>query len=497
MFFLHRSRAVLAAALVVVVAAAVASSPAAVAEGPSAPDREVLGPGVEYRRVGGEDLTAHVAVLEPDAPYRLRTVVAGERVGGGLERTSAMCRRVGCLVAVNGDFRLPGTRVPVGGVVRDGVLLKSPNARHHQLLVGRDGALAAGPVSLSGKVVPTDLEELALDAVNSERRDDQLVLYTSAFGPSTGTNEHGVEVDLRFVDPEGPLALGQTVVAELGEFREGGGDRPIAERAAVLSGHGEGARALRDLRERVAAGDAGRRVLLRVEAEPDAYQSVGGTPILLRDGKRWFGDAATGFVRGRHPRTVVGWNEEGRVWLVAVDGRQPDHSRGMSLAEAADLLLELGATDAVNLDGGGTTTFAVDGEVVNRPSDRMVERDGSEMLVTAPVEGDEVVGPVERPATSALALVPEDAAEEAPADPIESGSLEIPVDLPPPTVADPASVPGSDLPAIVGTAPPPRLDPTPVAVAVGVLSAVAIAMAVLRPGHRMWWRRRRLGADPP
>src|SRR5581483_8544093 len=84
---------------------------------------------------------------------------------------------------------------------------------------------------------------------------------------------------------------------------------------------------------------------------------------------RWFAAAADAFTRGRQPRTLVGWNAAGEAWLVTVDGRQPDASVGMTLAEAADFLLALGATDGLNLDGGGSTTFVDDGAVVNTPSD--------------------------------------------------------------------------------------------------------------------------------
>lgn len=75
----------------------------------------------------------------------------------------------------------------------------------------------------------------------------------------------------------------------------------------------------------------------------------------------------------RHPRTAAGVSADGRTLiLLAVDGRQPAHSVGVTLPELADLMIELGATAAVNLDGGGSTSFYLrraDGSVVtNQPS---------------------------------------------------------------------------------------------------------------------------------
>jgi exopolysaccharide biosynthesis protein len=70
--------------------------------------------------------------------------------------------------------------------------------------------------------------------------------------------------------------------------------------------------------------------------------------------------------------------------LLVVDGRQPSVSVGMSLAELARLLIELGAHDGINLDGGGSTTMVVKGTVVNRPSDPTGERPVSDAILVLP-----------------------------------------------------------------------------------------------------------------
>ncbi len=89
-----------------------------------------------------------------------------------------------------------------------------------------------------------------------------------------------------------------------------------------------------------------------------------------------------GWVRQRNPRTMAGVDARGRVLLVAVDGRQAGHSAGLSILEAAQVMQALGAVAAINLDGGGSTTMVVEGQVVNRPSDPMGERaDGDVVLV--------------------------------------------------------------------------------------------------------------------
>lgn len=110
----------------------------------------------------------------------------------------------------------------------------------------------------------------------------------------------------------------------------------------------------------------------------DATEAVGGFPDLLDSGRR-VGDleveARPSFAAARHPRTAVGWDADAdEMWIVVVDGRQPPYSAGMSLPELAELFEALGAEEALNLDGGGSTVLVVHGSPVNRPSDATGER---------------------------------------------------------------------------------------------------------------------------
>ena len=78
---------------------------------------------------------------------------------------------------------------------------------------------------------------------------------------------------------------------------------------------------------------------------------------------------SAGFDTTRHPRTLIGTDRQGAIWLVTVDGRQPSISLGMSFDELKGLARRLGLHSALNLDGGGSTTMWVKGDVVNSPSD--------------------------------------------------------------------------------------------------------------------------------
>ncbi|MDH5803800.1 MAG: phosphodiester glycosidase family protein [Gemmatimonadota bacterium] len=82
-----------------------------------------------------------------------------------------------------------------------------------------------------------------------------------------------------------------------------------------------------------------------------------------------------------HPRTAAGVTEDGELILVVVDGRQPE-SRGVDLEELADIMLGLGAVEAMNLDGGGSSMLIVNGELVNLPAGNVDQREVMSALVT-------------------------------------------------------------------------------------------------------------------
>lgn len=118
---------------------------------------------------------------------------------------------------------------------------------------------------------------------------------------------------------------------------------------------------------------------------PDA---VGGAGLLMLDGRElteWADERiAAGFDTTRHPRTMIGADAEGAIWLVTVDGRNPALSLGMSFAELHRLSRRLGLRSALNLDGGGSTTMWVAGRIVNHPSDPGGPRKVSDAILVVP-----------------------------------------------------------------------------------------------------------------
>lgn len=196
--------------------------------------------------------------------------------------------------------------------------------------------------------------------LNEDRSRNAAVLYTSAIGPSTRTSggrelileQNGTNTWL-------PLRVGETYTARVRDVRANG-DTPMTKDFLVLS-------LGRQLEARFAKVMAGAVLQISTATQPNlkgAKMAIGGGPPIVRDAK----DIARTEMYVRHPRTAIGWNDD-YFFFVEVDGRQRNLSVGMTLPELANYLIKLGCKEALNLDGGGSATFWVYGQLMNSPSE--------------------------------------------------------------------------------------------------------------------------------
>jgi hypothetical protein len=327
---------------------------------------EVLAPGVEHQTLLNDHPVqiVHVVRLAPGLARRLVPVLANDGLTGpsaGVEPTSSMCARLGCVAAVNGDYSHPaGTTV--GAMVAGGELITTPRREHIMLGVDGQGRPSVHfGFNWSVGVAGADGEAVPVTAVNRPLDGEGIALYSSRWGHSTPTDAEATEVRLSLPPtPAGGLPAGRTPVT-VGPAEAGGGTL-IEAGHVVLSGRGAGAIALTDFSQR--AGGVG---VLTTDIG-GFVSAIGGSPQLLQDGHIAYPtDKPDSFTQERHPRTVVGITAAGETLLVTADGR--GDSAGLTLLEAARLLARLGSVHAVNLDGGGSTTFVVGGSVRNRPSE--------------------------------------------------------------------------------------------------------------------------------
>jgi hypothetical protein len=276
------------------------------------------------------------------------------------------------LVGLNADFfMLPGG-TPVGAHVSGGVPLIGPTDR--QIFALADGNWWIGVAQLDGRVTHrADSAQLVQinrpDSAFSAYRGtaDGLTLFTAWAGDSIRAPRAEWRARLRLIG--GNESSGRAVITTV----ESATTVRLSRGEVVLAAYG---RAAAWARRRAVGDTVSWRARIPLPTRGDtvtALEVVGGFPELLRDGTDVLGTQTVNasFGQQRHPRSAVGWtSDRARLFLVLVDGRQAPYSDGMSLPELTWLFRRLGASDALNLDGGGSSALAIRGEVMNRVSDR-------------------------------------------------------------------------------------------------------------------------------
>jgi exopolysaccharide biosynthesis protein len=367
-----------------------ATSPPNQAAAQASSRSEFIAPGIEHVQItrgykSEKEATGPwlINILRIDlTKARLRMVHAMDEAVG-LETVSSLASRYGALAAVNsGYFRTTGTyRGDSVGieVLNRKLLSESNNARAAAGIIERAGTqeLIFGHIKFTGQIIVGQANH-DIDGLNRPRGDNELIIFTPEFHRTTLTDPNGLELIVR----------GGRIV----EWRDLKGSGTIPADGYVISVAGTARQwALEKLH-------AGTRVKLDLDWSPteteqtdswkQAANIVGGGPQLIRNGRVEITNAAEkilpSFVSDFHPRTAIAKLKSGQILLVAVDGRQPGVSAGMSLTMLADLLIEFGAVEAINLDGGGSTTMVIRNKLVNKPSDATGERPVSDAILIFP-----------------------------------------------------------------------------------------------------------------
>lgn len=334
---------------------------------PHSEKRESVAPGITYTerqwtRNGDGPFTMQVLEVDPAHPaVNLLPVRARDRAIGK-ETTSSMARRYGATAAINAGYFVVGgahAGVSVGVYLWNGQVLSGGSGRSALLFCEETGdreRFAIDVVEFQGTVVTADGRRTPIAGVNRERApSNELVAYRSSFGPRTLTGSGGVEVML---DAAGTVL----------QLADGPGGASIPDGGTVLSGTGPAAEWLR------LNAKPGVRLTLDLELHAPSGAScrptdiAGAGPRLVQQGRLSAAWEGFGHAQARHPRTAVAVTSRSTLLFVTLDGRQP-RSAGMRLDEFAAELMALGATEAINLDGGGSTTMVVRGAIRNAPSD--------------------------------------------------------------------------------------------------------------------------------
>jgi Phosphodiester glycosidase len=107
--------------------------------------------------------------------------------------------------------------------------------------------------------------------------------------------------------------------------------------------------------------------------------AIGGGPVLVQDGKSFISNNTEMLFAGKaiddkHPRTAMGYTTDGKLIIMAIQGRFPGIAEGASLVQEAKILVDIGCKEALNLDGGGSSCLLVNGKETIKPSDKEGQR---------------------------------------------------------------------------------------------------------------------------
>jgi hypothetical protein len=364
---------------------------------------QVLMPNVSFSRT--VQFTAHGPVVlnvvttpRPGGLYQLKPLLSNGTILGK-ERVTDMQKDVSdsaTVVGVNGDLFNWKDGHPTGMLMQNRVLQSPPYRFRSSVGITSDGRLNVQRVSFYGYWQGLG-QRRPLTGLNQPPRGDGTSLFTPSWGATTPRIPGVVEAVLQPFPPAVPGGeLAGTVT-----FQHGGGGTPIPRGGAVLLARGSQVAKLQQ------EAPSGTQVLTRLILSPDWLASgvtdaLGGGPVIVRNGKAvWTAgeDFLPTQLGPRNPRTAVGQRRDGKIILLAVDGRRRGYSVGMTNWELAQAMVRLGAVTASALDAGGSTTMAFDGKLLNRPSDRGGERPVAEALavlysgVYAPAPALPVVSP--------------------------------------------------------------------------------------------------------
>jgi hypothetical protein len=370
---------------------------------PARASTQVLMPNVSYQRT--VQFTAHGPVVlnaitapRPGGLYQLKPLLSNGTILGK-ERVTDMekdASTTATVAGVNGDLFNFKDGHPSGMMLQNTVLESPPYRARSSVGITSDGRLQVGRVSFFGYWQGLG-QRRPLTGLNQPPRADGTSLFTPAYGPATPRIPGVVESVIQSF----PAAVPGTDLTGLVTSTDVGGGASIPRNGAVLLSRGSQVAKLQQ------EAPTGTQVVSHLILSPDWLASgvtdaLGGGPVIVRNGKAvWTAgeDFLPSQLGPRNPRTAVGQRRDGKIILLAVDGRRGGYSAGVTNWELAQAMVRLGAVTASALDAGGSTTMAFDGKLLNRPSDPGGERPVAETLavlytgVYAPLPTLPVVSP--------------------------------------------------------------------------------------------------------
>jgi len=375
---------------------------------------QTLEPGVEYREfyLDGPNKVYVVRMDRNNPLVTLETGIGLGKISGGTERVSDMFRRYDqtinywngkwgnrnkVIAAINGFFFDKDTGIPWQGQVQSGWYVKRFDdfesgsgiawKMDRNIFIG--GCVVHRPAKQFAIFFPGE-EKLQIDGINIPRKENSLILYTPQFDSNTLTDERGVEVLVEVSSPAVIISAPEMVKGSIQEVQNGAGSALIPFDYIVLSASGAKAQKLLNLAK------IGAEIGITQEVKDfltdcktksgnnwdKTYAGIGGSFHFLENGEILGSDNLGSLYR--NARTAVVFNKD-FISFIVLSAKEEILNPGLSIVELAAFAKgTLGATDGIALDGGGSSTLVVNGELKNMPAD--LERPVANGLMMVSVE---------------------------------------------------------------------------------------------------------------
>ncbi|WP_126146697.1 phosphodiester glycosidase family protein [Synechococcus elongatus] len=323
---------------------------------PAPPD--LAGTQLQQRQVTVDGATFPVFVIQLDLRQpnvRLAPIWAGNGSLEGTQVLQAVARDRGAAIAINAGFFNRNNRLPLGAIRRDNIWYSGPILNRGAMAWNDQGEVLIDRLGLQETLQLSSGTRIPLVALNSGYVRAGAARYTEAWGNSYQT----------ILDNEVVVTVQGDRVVSQSQADKAGSNRFTIPRNGYLIV----LRSANSLRTSLVNGTT---IQVLQQAQPSQFDrfphALGGGPLLVKSGRVVVNPQAEGFSRAFEieaaPRSAIGLMPDGRLVLVAA--HEQNQGQGPTLPQMAAIMQQLGVVDALNFDGGSSTSLVVNGQLVNR-----------------------------------------------------------------------------------------------------------------------------------
>jgi len=318
--------------------------------------------------------TEYYAKYTPNTDV-LPTVIGGNTVWGlrNIKKAEEYMKNSGLvpLIGINASFFSFQTGIPMGVSVSEGRIITKDTQGYQAVGFNSDGTAFIAPLNIKTLLKSGDVE-FEISHINKYNQDTTPIvnLYTEDFDENNHNEIPSVSIILGDID--GNLGIGDTLEAVVEDKFSYTGAVLIPEGKFLLTLNENSDETLYEQFNSLEIGDS---VEISSYADDERWNDASSAMGSVGDRLIENGTISSGFAKGAAPRTAVGITKGGEIIFYVLDGRQKGYSYGAQIETLAKRLKELGCVDAINLDGGGSTSIsgvypgAGESEILNSPSE--------------------------------------------------------------------------------------------------------------------------------